>query len=112
MKTSNDVERYISTVPPLARPHFDTLRGIVTALAPTANEVVSYGIVGYKVDDKRARVFISGWRDHVAIYPVPRDESLLADLQPYIKGKGTLWFSLDQPLPTSLITQVVKALVQ
>ena len=98
-------------MPIQARPHFDELRAIVTDLAPEANEVISYGIVGYKVDNKRARVFISGWRDHVAIYPVPSDESLHDQLSPYIKGKGTLWFALDQPLPKSLIEQVVRTLI-
>ena len=48
-------------------------------------------------------VFVSGWKDHVAIYPVPKDEALLPKLKPYIKGKGTLWFGLDQPLPNDLI---------
>jgi uncharacterized protein YdhG (YjbR/CyaY superfamily) len=111
MSNLSDVEAYINNIPAAAQPHFDTLRKIATNLAPQANEVVSYGIIGYKVDEKRARVFISGWHDHVAIYPVPSDEALRTQLQPYIKGKGTLWFSLDQPLPESLIKQAIKSLL-
>ncbi|HRQ86506.1 MAG TPA: hypothetical protein PLY16_00165 [Candidatus Saccharibacteria bacterium] len=77
----------------------------------TAQEVLSYGIIGYKIDDKRARVYISGWKDHVAMYPTPNDESLQAELKPYIKGKGTLWFALDKDLPNELIKRTVKALL-
>ena len=48
-------------------------------------------------------VFISGWKDHVAIYPVPRNPELAAELQPYIKGEGTLWFKLDESLPIDTV---------
>ncbi|HSI20813.1 MAG TPA: DUF1801 domain-containing protein [Verrucomicrobiae bacterium] len=110
-KKMESVEEYVAKVPAAARAQFDQLRTIVKTLLPKANEVVSYGIIGYKVDDKRARVFISGWKDHLAIYPVPKDLELQADLKPYIKGKGTLWFKLEEPLPEALIKKVVKALL-
>ena len=32
----------------------------------------------------------------MAIYPIPKNPELVAELQPYIKGKGTLWFKLDE----------------
>ncbi len=106
----SSVDEYVDRVPAAARPHFDALRDIVRNELPNASEVVSYGIVGYKIDAKRARVFVSGWKDHVAVYPVPKDEALRTELQPYIKGKGTLWFPLDQPLPTELVRRTVVAL--
>ena len=72
---------------------------------PDAHEVLSYGVIGYKPDPrKRAVVFISEWRDHIAVYPVPRNPELVAELQPYIKGKGTLWFKLDESLPIDTVT--------
>lgn len=103
-------EQYISTVPKPTRPHLDELRQIVKQTLPDAEEVLSYGIIGYKIDAKRARVYISGWKDHVALYPVPKDAALQKQLAPYIKGKGTLWFSPDEPLPKSLIESTVNAL--
>lgn len=107
---SDSIAEYVSLVPDVARPHFDELRQLVKELLPQAREVRSYGILGYKIDDKRAWVFVSGWKDHVAMYPVPRAEALQAELEPYIKGKGTLWFRLDEPLPTDLIKRAVRAL--
>jgi uncharacterized protein YdhG (YjbR/CyaY superfamily) len=106
------VEEYISRVPKASRKHFDELRSLVVNELPNAKEVFSYGIIGYKIDDKRARVFVSGWKDHVAMYPIPKDEALRLELKPYIKGKGTLWFPLDKPLPKELIKKCIVALVK
>lgn len=104
------VEEYIASIPGDARPKFDELRQLVKSTLPHANEVLSYGIIGYKIDNKRARVFISGWKDHVAVYPIPKNEDLHELITPYIKGKGTLWFRLDEALPKQLIEAAVKAL--
>lgn len=105
------VDEYIATIPDAALPRFNELRSLVKETIPQAKEVVSYGILGYKIDDKRARVFISGWRDHLAVYPVPKYESLQDEIQKYQKGKGTMWFSLGEPLPKEFITKVITALV-
>ena len=107
---SSEVDNYISQIPDGAIEKFKELRQLVREELPKSREVLSYGIVGYKIDDKRARVFISGWRDHLAVYPVPDDEELRQQLNPYIKSKGTLWFPLDEPLPRNLIKSVIRAL--
>lgn len=105
------VEDYVAAVPAEARPLFDELRALVKAELPNAKEVISYGVIGYKIDDKRPRVFIGGWKDHLALYPVPNDEAVQAEIAPYRKGKGTLWFDPAKPLPKQLIKRVVAALV-
>lgn len=105
-----NTEEYIANIPAAARPTFDQLRGLVREQLPTAKEVLSYGVIGYKIDDKRARVFISGWKDHVAMYPIPQNEPLRSQLKPYIKGKGTLWFLLDKPLPEHIIQESAREL--
>lgn len=107
-----DVAGYIANIPPLSRPKFDELRELVRAVLPEAQEVLSYGIVGYRMEPhKRARVYISGWKDHLGMYPIPHDEALMSELTPYIKGKGTLWFKLETPLPRELIERTVRALI-
>lgn len=110
-KEASDVDGYVASVPAAARSTFDTLRAVVTGELGSAHEVVSYGVLGYKPDiKKRAVVFVSGWKDHVAVYPIPKEETLREELKPYIKGKGTLWFGLETPLPQKLIQRVVRAL--
>lgn len=106
-----DVDSYVTSVPLQARKQFDALRTLVKAELPGVEEVMSYGVLGYKPDiKKRAVVFVSGWKDHTALYPIPKDSSLRQELEPYIRGKGTLWFNLEDPLPAELIGRVVQAL--
>lgn len=108
---ATDVAAYIEAVPQAAKAQFSALRDIVKAEIPQAHEVVSYGIIGYKPNLKKgATVFVSGWKDHVAMYPIPKDEALRDELAPYIHGKGTLWFKLSEPLPEELIRRTVRAL--
>jgi len=111
LERATSVEQYVQRVPAAARPQFDQLRQFVRGLLPDAQEVLSYGILGYKTDAKRAKVFISGFKDHVAIYPVPADPALQDELKPYIHSKGSIWFALDEPLPLELIRRVVEGLL-
>lgn len=107
----DSVNDYIANIPNAAQASFKRLREIVQQQLPMATEVLSYGVIGYKIDDKRARVFISGWKDHVAMYPIPDNEVFRQELEPYIRGKGTLWFSLDKPLPIDIIKESVRLLI-
>lgn len=112
IKKPATVEAYIASIPRATRATFGELRGLVKTQIPQADEVISYGIVGYKIDNKRARVYISGWKDHVAMYPIPHDEVLATKLKPFIKGQGTLWFSIDKPLPVDAIRETVDYLTK
>lgn len=98
------VADYLASVPLEARPMVDELRGIVREVAPDAVEVVSYGLIGYRVGSRKAcRIYVSGWKDHAAVYPLPHDANLEAERAPYRHGRGALWFPLDEPLPRDLL---------
>lgn len=58
----------------------------------------------------RRIVHVAGWNRHVSLYPVPKgDSQLLADVGPYLAGRGTLKFDLAKPIPYDLIRRVVRA---
>lgn len=106
---NSDVDAYEATLPEPARKPFRELRQLARTTLPTAEECISYGIPAYRLGPTRAVVFISGWKDHAALYPIPQDATLRGELAPYIKGKGTLWFPLTKPLPKSLIVRTIRA---
>ena len=107
------VDDYLAQCPPQALAALNQLRGLIKDRVPEAAEVISYGILGYKLPGHgRAFVYTSGYAKHVSIYPIPHPipDKLNKELEPHIAGKGTLRFSLDKPLPIDLITEVVTQL--
>lgn len=101
------VDDYISSFPSDVREALETIRGTVRRLVPGAEEAISYGIAGFRLDGHML-LYIAGWKEHVGMYPLPTmDEELTAETARYKKGKGTLRFPLAEPLPMDLIERLV-----
>jgi uncharacterized protein YdhG (YjbR/CyaY superfamily) len=111
-KPVNTVDDYIASAPANRRAALTKLRKTIRAAAPQANEIVSYGMAGYKQDGKRVSYF-AYWKTHTALYGTSRQfiKANAALLKPYAQSKGTLQFPADEPLPYALVTKIVKARV-
>lgn len=103
------VEEYIAAQPQTVRPTLEHVRKIIRDALPDAEEVISYQIPAYKLHGGRV-IYFSGWKEHYSLYPVT--ESLVATLgdevAPYVAGKGTLRFSLAEPVPAKLIERITR----
>ncbi|HEX8041713.1 MAG TPA: DUF1801 domain-containing protein, partial [Chryseosolibacter sp.] len=67
----------------------------------------SYAIPTFKL--KGNLVHFAAFKTHIGFYPAPRGiEAFRDELSKYAGGKGTIQFPLDDPLPLSLITRIVK----
>ena len=104
------VPDYIATAPRDQRAALTKLRRTIKAAAPKANEIVSYGMAGFKQSGKRVAYF-AYWKAHIALYGTSYDfiKAHAAELKPYLESKGTLQFPADKPLPYDLVTRIVKA---
>jgi uncharacterized protein YdhG (YjbR/CyaY superfamily) len=101
------VDDYVKSFPPSVRAILVKIRQTIKVTAPDAEEVISYGIAGYKYQGML--IYFAGFTDHVSMYPAPRGaESFKKELAAYKGGKGTVQFPLDKPLPLSLIKRIVK----
>lgn len=112
-KKPETVDEYVQNFPAKTQEVLQQLREFIKEIAPEANEVISYAIPGYKLPGQgRAFVYISAYPKHVSIYPRPQNapHELEKELEPYAAGKGTLRFSLSEPLPEELIKHVVTQL--
>ncbi|MBL8911833.1 MAG: DUF1801 domain-containing protein [Archangium sp.] len=109
MKKHKTVADFLKAQPPKARKVLSAVRALIKKAAPDAEEVISYGIPGYKMNG-RTGVFFSGWAEHFSLYPVTDGvrAAMAKQIAPYQSGKGTLKFSYDEKLPTKLITLFVK----
>jgi uncharacterized protein YdhG (YjbR/CyaY superfamily) len=107
------VDGYLATVPAEARPALDKLRATIAAAIPKATETISYRILAYRLDGRMV-VWCAGFKDHLSLYPASAGvrKELAAELEPYLSGKGTIRFDLDERLPVALVKKVVKVRVK
>ncbi len=102
------IDEYIAACPPQSREPLQTVREVIKRIAPDATEKISYQIAAFELNG-RSLVYFAGWKKHISLYPLPAgDEAFYEEIAPYMDGKGTLKFPLDEPLPIKLIERVIK----
>jgi uncharacterized protein YdhG (YjbR/CyaY superfamily) len=85
------------------------LRQQIRAAAPKAEECMSYGIPGFRLNGKLL-VSYGAAAKHCAFYPGSIVREFAKELKDYdTSGKGTIRFATDEPLPPSLVRKIVKA---
>jgi uncharacterized protein YdhG (YjbR/CyaY superfamily) len=108
-RRSKLVDEYIDKQPAATQRALKRVRSTIRQAIPDAEEVISYRIPAYKLRGGIA-IFFAGWRGHYSIYPgtgrlVPVFKEAL---KPYEIRKGTIRFSLAQPVPAKLIERIAK----
>ena len=106
----SQTRRYLDALPAASRKMLMQIRGAVRAVAPEAVEHFSYGIPGYRLDD-RPLVWYAAFRQHVSLFPMTaRIRAAHAGaLEGYEMSKGTVRFPLDEKLPVTLVRKLVKS---
>lgn len=108
MKSVSDVEKYIENAPKEIQSKLKELRAAIKDAAPTAEELISYGMPYYAY--KGRLVYFSVFKKHIGLYmPGTVIEAHKSQLKEYYATKAALHFPLDQQLPIALIKQLVKA---
>lgn len=102
-----DVDTYIAAFPAETQSLLLQLRSTIRTAAPEADEVISYGMPGYKWNGML--VYFAGYKNHIGFYPGAFGIAAFTKyLKAYKLSKGTVQFPLDKSLPTSLIKKIVK----
>jgi uncharacterized protein YdhG (YjbR/CyaY superfamily) len=105
---ANIVEDYIAGFPASTQKLLKQVRKTIKAAAPKADESISYGMPGYKLNGKPL-VYFAGYEHHIGFYATPTGHKKFEkQLSKYKQGKGSVQFSIDEPMPLKLITDIVK----
>jgi uncharacterized protein YdhG (YjbR/CyaY superfamily) len=100
-------EEYFSGFPEEVQVKLEALRQTINKAAPGAEEVISYQMPAYKYHGML--VYFAAFKNHIGFYATPTGhEAFKKELSVYKEGKGSVQFPLDQPLPLSLVTKIVK----
>src|SRR5258705_10298375 len=107
-----DIDQYLENFPATAKKMLQQIRTTIKKTAPHAEEVISYSIPAFRLND-RILIFFAGWNGHVSVYPVPQaNQALQKEISKYQTGKGTLQFPIDKPLPVKFISRIIKLRVK
>ena len=104
------IDEYLASVKPEQRAALQNLRQTIRAAASAAEECISYGIPAFRLNG-RSLVFFGAWANHCSFYPGSSTtlKKFRRDLKGFQITKGTIRFSSDNPLPTTLVKKLVKA---
>jgi uncharacterized protein YdhG (YjbR/CyaY superfamily) len=106
MKKPSTVDSYIASFPEDVQIRLEQLRSTIRKAVPMAEEVISYGMPGYKYNGML--VWFGGHTHHIGFYPMASGmEAFKKELSAYKHAKGSVQFPNDQKLPLTLIKQMV-----
>ena len=103
------IDAYIATFPADVQPILKKIRATIRKAAPRATESISYQIPAFHLDGQYL-IYFAGFKKHVGMYPVHAIAAELGEvLKPYLSGKATARFMLNEKIPYGLITKIVRA---
>ncbi len=109
VEAATHMDAYISAFPTETQMALQTVRSTIKKAIPGLQETISYAIPAFKHSSKNL-VYFAGYKKHIGLYPVPINNPLFDKDFSFYKtsGKGAIQFPLDKPMPTALITKIVK----
>lgn len=104
------IDAYLATVAPEPRAALEKLRRTIRTILPRAEECISYGIPGFRLDGEVVAGFCAR-RDGCSYFPFSGTTlaTLASELEGYAQTKSSLHFASDAPLPASLVRKLIRA---
>ena len=104
-----EIDKHLARIPEPQRSTLQSLRESILEVIPEAEEVISYGFPGYKLDGKIICGF-DAFKNHCSFFPhsslvIPELED---ELRNYKTSKGALQFASNKPLPKTLVRKLIK----
>jgi uncharacterized protein YdhG (YjbR/CyaY superfamily) len=106
MRTYEDINEYLADFPPETREKLKAIRNVIRRSAPEAVEAISYGMPTFRLNGKNM-IHFAAFAHHIGLYATPDGHAEFeSELSNYKRGKGSVQFPLDQPLPLDLIRRI------
>jgi uncharacterized protein YdhG (YjbR/CyaY superfamily) len=100
------IDSMLKDVPAPQRNELERIRSIIIKECPAAEEVITYGMSGYKYKGKYLLSF-ANFADHMSIFPGAEPiDALAEELKPYRTSKGTIQFTLENNLSDELVKKI------
>src|SRR4051812_25778834 len=101
------IDEYLDNVSAPQRAELERIRRIVQETVPEAEELISYGMPGFKYQGKYL-VGFAAFKDHLSLFPTSRPVEVFEDkLKGFQISKGTIQFTEENPIPEHLIKEIL-----
>ncbi len=104
----NQIDAYLDGLKEPKRSTLTQLRDTIIAIAPDAEQCISYGMPAFRLRGRVVAGF-AAFKNHLSY--LPHSGSVLAQLQTELEGytstPGSLHFPIDQPLPEELVRKLL-----
>lgn len=101
------IDEYICIYPEEMQKLLEQIREIIKKAAPDATEKISWDMPTFYLYGNLVHFAIH--KNHIGFYPGESGVANFEDkLKDYHTSKGAIQFPIDKPLPTQLITEIVK----
>jgi uncharacterized protein YdhG (YjbR/CyaY superfamily) len=106
--TFQDIDAYIASFPPAVQAMLTQVRETIHKAVPEAGEKISYGIPTFTLHGNL--IHFGAYKSHIGVYghTGASIDAYKDQLAPYLNEKGSIALPLDEPLPLSLLTNVVQ----
>lgn len=104
-----DVDTYLAGLVPAQKKELERIRTLVKKTFPDTEETISYGMPTFKYKGK-ILIHYAGFKNHMSIFPTADPlmySNLGKQLEKFRTSKGTLQFTEDNPIPDSLIKELL-----
>lgn len=109
---SKAVDQYLAGVPAQFRSALEQLRRTVREIVPEATEVISYRVPTFKYHG-RMLVSYAAFSEHCSFFPGAGPiEAHKRNLKSFQTSKGTIRFTPEKPLSSTLIKKLVKTRIK
>ena len=107
---TKSIDEYLAALSDDKRATLEKLRKTIRAVAPKAEECISYQLCAFRLNG-RMLVAFGATASHCAFYLMSATTVAAhrEELKRYDTSKGTIRFQADSPLPVALVRKLVKA---
>ena len=103
-----NVAEYLAALDDDKRAALAGLRKTIRTILPRAEEVISYGMPGFR-QDGHVIVWIGASKNHCAFFPGASVQLFADELADFAISKGTVRFQPGERIPTALVRKMIKA---
>lgn len=109
MAQPTTVDEYMARLPASQQVILAEVRRAIREAAPEATEAIAYNMPAYR-HGGRFLVSFAAFRDHCSLFPATEAirKALGGELAANFSGKGTIRFTVGEPLPAGVVRRIVE----